>query len=232
MMNYPREILPNPFHKLIGCNVNTNTLIRYTNTANLQELIEPSTGKIKVEHIISPKENMADLSTSLFCIFKLEYLKIHLTREGLTKYSHYCLPNIKVVKPKRNVHYNINNNRSHWWITIGLIHNQTVDFIQNGNRFTAQCHVVHTPMKWNYWHFSIRWHIAGIGYWNEMDESTPDGKKFKKKIGDKLGHESRVFVKMLSETGQPAEVELPKACYRLSTKEIFLYYFAWVRSLF
>ena len=98
-MKYPTEILPSIHRKLISCDIQSHFLIRSTLTSLEADLIDEATGDIKQTAICSPKEQITDLSTSLFGVFTVEHNKIELTNGSKKKLSAYCEPDCIVEVP-------------------------------------------------------------------------------------------------------------------------------------
>jgi hypothetical protein len=209
-MSYPVKILPNENYKSIECDLSDHFLIRYIPMHNvnvLKDLIEPITGHIKQSYVFSPKERAQDLSTRLLGVFEISHLKIDLTKSGKGKYNEYCQPECKVSPPVFEEDYVINNDRHFWVLLISEINNIKVDFTKSNMPFKAICRVQHSPMKWNYWHFSVRWETDD-GMWHEL----PDNEK-KKKWSNRLAHEVRTLIAMYAKIEEPNYSELDKSCY-------------------
>src|SRR5438093_5574162 len=123
-MNYPEEILPNPNYKFIDCNLSQHYLIRFTNTKDIENILDPVTKNIKVEHICSPKERIEDLSMSLLGIYNEHHITLDFTPLGKDKFMHYCSPDEIVETPLFETDFSINNNRHFWCILIERIDNK------------------------------------------------------------------------------------------------------------
>lgn len=186
-MNYPIEILPNPNFKRITCDLSNCYLLRYTSTV---DIIDPLTGYVKDEFVAHPSENVKDLSTSLFGVFKLQHNSIELTDRGKSEYGSYCAPDIRVNTPSFGYDYLIAIDRGYLAIKIGDIHRkECVKISESGVERKATCIVTHTPAKWNYWHFSVNWKVDDT-YWHEADAPT------QRKISRWLRHEARTIIKI------------------------------------
>ncbi|MEQ8426043.1 MAG: hypothetical protein RIA63_15090, partial [Cyclobacteriaceae bacterium] len=156
---------------------------------------------VKQEHICQPRDQVADLSTSLLGVFEIEHLKIELTEEGKRKYNEYCPPDFDAKVPIYKGDYVWNFDRHFWSISIGDIDNVDVSYQRGDMPFKAKCLVIHTPMKWNFWHFSIRWRVDDE-FWHNLDS------KAQRKLAKRLGHEAR------SHIAKFAKAEVPN-CYPL-----------------
>lgn len=207
MKIFPVKILPNPFYKIIECNLSDYCLIRYTDGACG---FDHQTGFVAEKSICSPKENISDLSTCLLGVFRLEFLKISLTRNGIDNYSAYCAPDEKVSTPVYEADYTIEDNRGYWSVLIKDINNTIVNYTKSNFPFTATCVVRHTPAKWNYWHFSINWEIED-GFWHNLDD------KQRKTLDKRLAHEARTHIKFhakCQDIPENAKEMSDKACYK------------------
>lgn len=52
-MNFPVKLLPNSQYKYIDCDLSEHFLARFTNTNNIDELIDPATGFIRQAHLFT-----------------------------------------------------------------------------------------------------------------------------------------------------------------------------------
>lgn len=205
-MNYPTRILPQTSYKLIDCDLSSHYLIRYTNTNDILEIINPETGFVKQEHICTPKKHASDLSTSLLGVFEVTHIQIQLTEVGKTKYNDYCQPDANIDVPIFQQDFERNTSRHFWVILIKDILNAEVDYLKSNTPFKANCIIQHTPMKWNFWHFSIRWKVED-GYWHELTE------KEQEKLAKRLGSEVRAYISKYAKVEEPNYEELDEILY-------------------
>lgn len=186
-MKYPVHILPNPAYKLIGCDLNGNHFIRIIKNVDKTQIIDSTTGNLKVEHICSPREHISDLSVSLLGVYTENEIWISLTKEANPIYSTYCNPDEDVRIPEFQQDYVYNANNHFWCIPVEKIHNQLFDYTLGvDGQFVTLCQVYHTPMRWNYWHYSIRWCINQ----NMLEDLE---KNEKDKYARKIAHNVRVL---------------------------------------
>ena len=209
-MRYPINILPNANYKNIDCDLSDHYLIRHIPANNLGDLIEPSSGLIKQKIVFTPSDQAHDLSTSLLGVFEIEHLKIELTSTGKSKYNKYCEPDCTVSTPVFKKDYHIKSDRHFWSLLISKINNNKANYEKSKLPLTAECKVQHSPMKWNYWHFSIRWQTQD-GLWHEL----PDNEK-RKRWSRRLAHEVRSLIAMFAKIEEPNYFELEKSCYMKS----------------
>jgi hypothetical protein len=205
-MNYPTRILPQSSYKSINCDLSSHYLIRFTKTNDVKEIINPETGFVKCEHICTPRQHAADLSTSLLGIFEVLHIQIELTDAGNAKYNDYCEPNATIDPPILHQDYLLNNSRHFWVIHVKDIINAEVDYTKSNLPFKATCIIQHTPMKWNFWHFSIRWKTEN-GFWHELTE------KEQEKLAKRLGNEVRAYISKYAKVHEPNYTELDESFY-------------------
>jgi len=203
-MKYPDEILPNPNYKLITCDLSNYYLIRYTNSNRKEDIYDEELKQVKLTQICDPSSNINDLSTSLLGVFETTYIKIALTTLGIQNYSHYCEPDTVVEIPIFNSDFTIKDSRGYWIVLIGDINKLIADYTrgENNMKFKAECVIMHTPMKWNYWHFSIRWYTDELGYWHQLED------KIKTKLSKRLAHEARSSIAKFAKIDEPNYTQL------------------------
>lgn len=210
-MVYPVEILPHPNYKLIDCDLSAHFVSRFFDVISGVDILDPETNKILIQHICSPRERIEDLSMSLLGIFKPEHVFLEFTSQGKAMYMDYCKPNADPKIPVFEDDFNLNKNRNYWWIPIGQIHEKEFEYTSNEKPNVATCFVCHTPMLWNYWHFSLRW-TTEFGTLSNMDE------KLKKKAAKRIAHSARVIISQYASISNPDLTPLDYTCY--STKKV------------
>jgi hypothetical protein len=200
-MIYPAQILPNSNYKCIECDLSKHYLIRFTESNERVDLFDESLNQVKQTQICHPSENMRDLSTSLLGVFETSFIKINLTEAGKKKYNEYCDPDIVVETPVFNTDFIVKENRGFWVVLIGDINKIIADYTVGDidTKFKATCIIEHTPMKWNYWHFSIRWNIEKKGFWHKLELNESQ----RKKLGKRLGHEARATIAKFARIQEP-----------------------------
>lgn len=209
-MEYPTEILPQTNRKLISCDIHKHFLIRSTPT--LADLVDETTGDIKQTTICSPTEQITDLSTSLLGVFTLFHNKIELTKESKEKYGAYCLPDSEVEIPIYKTDFYLNENKGFWTILIENIFNKDVKYTFGDKPdviFTAICSVIHTPARWNFWHFSLKWYLSEHNCY--LDQIQDE--KLRKKISKRLSGESRAMIAKFAKIVEPDYHQLLEDCY-------------------
>jgi hypothetical protein len=210
-MNYPTEILPNEKYKLITCDLPDHYLIRFTSSNNIEIIWDNILNQLSQSAVCHPRDQITDLSTSLLGIYDLKHIQIDLTNIGRKEYCVYCQPDENIPVPIFNEHFVLNLNRGFWVVKIGKILGQEANFTFGDieGKFIAICYVVHTPMRWNYWHFSIRWYLPDIKiFLNELSDI-----KLRNKYAKRLSGEARALIAQFGEINYPNFYLIPNDCY-------------------
>jgi hypothetical protein len=206
-MQYPERLLPDEKYKLISDGLDGSYLIRSTKT---KEDLKNESGEIKIEYICSPSENIQDLSTSLLGVFEPHHSYIELTSEGKQIYADdYCSPNCKVSIPIHKTHFEWDETKGFWFVKIKQIEGQLAEYLISNPPLKAECIVQHTPMKWNFWHFSVRWRFDDGSFYHEL----PDSERKKDKLRKRLSHEARAIIAKFAFTQEPNFSELTNKHY-------------------
>lgn len=210
-MNYPREIVPNPLYKSILCDISEYSLYRFFEHTEGSEITDADTKNIQQKYIANPTQHITDCSTVFFDIYGIKHIGISLTSEGNKLYSHYCNPDDDIPVPIFPDHFEIKDNRSCFYLNIGSIHNHEFEYQFSGATYKCRCIAVHTPMKWNYWHFSIRWIV---GHNNEYLHDQDKGHFSKKNHWCRLlSSTARSIITHNAKLHQPPILLIPQTCY-------------------
>lgn len=211
-MNYPVKILPNKSYKLIDCDISDLTLIRHIRVDENQEIINQDTNEIKEKYIADPTSNLADLSTNLLGIFKIDYLSIEFTDIGKKKYvkdgsiDHYCNANENIKAPIFKKDFVKVSARKYFTLNIGKLNNLKIPYLYNDKPYTAYCKVTHTPMKWNFWHFSVRW-------LSEHDSYIHENNRIKKAWAQRICSLARASLVKFAKVDNTEFVKINSKCY-------------------
>lgn len=148
---------------------------------------------------------MYDLSCSLFGIFHTAHTKIEiLNRE---EYNHYCNPNESVRIPIFQEDFDISPNRGYWFVKIADIVGNSVEYRKTDNWYSATCVTQHTPMKWNFWHFSITWFLSSEGCnWKDLNNPSNSWTK-------RFAHETVVMLREHATIVAPEATNIDADCY-------------------
>lgn len=156
-MDYPDHLIPKPDYRIIKDTtaVSAHCLQRSTGDT---AILNPETGKIKVEYIAFQKDHLRDLSTNLIGVFKTEDRYWRVIGERKAQY-------IELWQERESVHppaegdWEYNEQFGAIYFPIDELLNMTVSYTKGNakEQKTVQCKVLHTPVRSNFWHCSIRW---------------------------------------------------------------------------
>lgn len=218
-MKYPIQLLPKKNYKKIDCDFNHLHLVRHIEPKNDDEIIDPETGNIKLTYIADVTRHISDYSTSLLGIFELKHIAIFLTAQGKKLYNADWSPNSEINSPIFNTHFQLNNSRKYFTIKISNINNKPVLFMIDGIEKKASCFVEHTPMKWNFWHYSIRWINDNSEYLHEQNEKLFD--KPKQGWVRVLSSAARSMLVHYASTNEVDHQIIQKSCYKQPASNLF-----------
>ncbi|MGI4805922.1 MAG: hypothetical protein ACRYFL_14240 [Janthinobacterium lividum] len=180
---YPLILLPKEHYKKIECDVSDFYLIRHFDIDPDVQVIN-ELGHLSDEYICKSPEHIKDLSTSLFGHFLPSHTKIKLTKKGASEYEE-CCPNFQGVPLKFNDDYVNDELRRYWLISLSVLKSMNIDIIHDGKKIQANSYIVHTPMKWNFWHYSIRWLVDGQELLTNVKYTNSGQRAISQRIGAK-----------------------------------------------
>lgn len=207
-MSYPVELLPNERYKIIDCKIDDFYLARSYQLIDNFPIINPDSGKIQVKYVADPTKQIADYSTNLLGVFEPEHLLISLSTDGKILYNHYCAPEEKVDIPILNEHYSLEENINFFSILISELENQKVPYYLGEDLLSATCKIEHTPMMWNFWHFSIRW----LNHKGEYLHQEKDN-KFKSGWARQLSSAAKALIVQYAKVKEPNYFVISSKCY-------------------
>jgi|AntDeeMinimDraft_5_1070356.scaffolds.fasta_scaffold07081_1 hypothetical protein len=185
-MQYPSHLLPKSNHKCIESSLKNQLLIRHVSVKNQASIWDENTNTVNVRNVCSPRENIYDLSTSLYGVFKKENCYIELTDIGKAKFSHYCNCDEDVkTAPRYLDEFFYKEDKDWFFLKIKNLSTLKAEYFnpQNGQKFVAESKVEHAPMKWDFWHFSLKWEIT-----------YPKEANFSSNMKKKLASEARASI--------------------------------------
>jgi hypothetical protein len=210
-MDYPAQILPQRNFKLIVADLSGYFLLRITPTDKKDELIDKATNNANVKYLCSPREQLIDFSCSLLGVYLPEHVLIKLTKVGGEKYSHYCNPDDEVEAPIYETHFILNPGRGFLCAPISELHGTEFKYKDPKNHNAEEekftCLVCHTPMMWNYWHFSLHWNTPTTMIKDYNDKTS------RKEI-QKIAHMARTLLSEILIADPPAYKEIPKEFFQ------------------
>ncbi|GAP71889.1 hypothetical protein SAMD00024442_2_50 [Candidatus Symbiothrix dinenymphae] len=128
-------------------------LIRHTPTKNIY--LQESPDQIDPDIINNiPAEQFKDLSTNLLGKFRIEDVYINvISRDFLEAWEESCIVNTPVF----NFDFCMDVTRGYFFLKIQDICSYAIEteMAQSGQKFSLSLKLRHTPLKCNFWHFSI-----------------------------------------------------------------------------
>jgi hypothetical protein len=208
---YPDILLPLQNYKFIKCDISDHFLIRHFDLKQNIPVTDEN-NDISQEYICSPKDKIQDLSTSLLGYFVYEHTQIELTEYGKKTYANYCLPNANMTLLSYPGDYIINDKRKYWVIQAGAFYSLKTSIKIIDEDVEALSYVQHTPMMWNFWHFSIKWEIQKKGL---LDNKQIFSDKEQKKYADKIGSKVRSKIASLAKLELDSDIKiLDEYCFK------------------
>jgi len=157
-MVYPDRLLPRPNYRLISDVEALDSFFLQRSTPD-PDILDPDTNTIKPGYISFQTGHLHDLSTNLIGVFIPEDRFWRIIGENKEYFTREPWPVGEVVKAPSYP------NDFEYVTTLGAIYfplnrlNGLCISYNKGDQdyFTAICKVLHTPVRSNFWHFSLRW---------------------------------------------------------------------------
>ncbi|MEZ4960434.1 MAG: hypothetical protein R2830_11505 [Saprospiraceae bacterium] len=165
-MQYPHHLLPKQNYKIIPYEpwMNTYHLLRHTQN---KELRDPETGLLKLDYIVLQTDHLRDLSTNLLGTFTPEDCFWSIKKEPFQDYFGVLWEIGEEVKTPDEADCDYLDHRGAFYLKIeDCAGNQ----VKSGGQdeITVICDVLHTPVRCNFWHFSLRWKDEHGEYFNDL----------------------------------------------------------------
>lgn len=159
-MQYPDRLLPRPEYSYIS--VDDSTLDNYflQRSTPDTDIINPESGKIKASYISLQSGHLHDLSTNLIGNFLPDDRFFQIT--GVSK-SFYTAElwnedDREIQAPVFGTDFDYDNTKGAIYFKIARLKNFSIPYnIGEKDGFIALCKIIHTPVRANFWHFSLRW---------------------------------------------------------------------------
>ncbi|MCU0338505.1 MAG: hypothetical protein MUE30_01365 [Spirosomaceae bacterium] len=172
---YPDYLLPRPEYQLIVFGdetpaLPTHFLIRHTETEDIKDEF----GNLRSDCVAFQTDHLHDYSTNLLGIFQIEDLRWKWLKGTIC--GDLWTIGEDGLQPVLEQDVTITENRGAFFLKIKELHQQLFDLpapVENTEK--VECHVLHTPTRANFWHFSLRWIIEG-------EDTTNWEKKRRRKV--------------------------------------------------
>jgi len=160
-MVYPNRLLPFGEYKLINCDILSGYfLIRSTPDSNV---IDGDTKKLRADYVSIQLDHIKDYSTNLLGVFIVDDIFWVKGTEPNQYYYSDWIEGETVIPPNVPTDFNRDSDKGCFYINITDFHNQEIKYTDaKDNEMTAECILKHTPIRGNFWHFSLKWNSNGI----------------------------------------------------------------------
>ena len=166
-MEYPAHLLPLKNYKIIDfdkANLGFGYLVRHTDDTDIRDAY----GHLKGELIAIQSDHLRDYSTNLLGIFQLSDLQWQFKRE--TPCTLLWYPGDEAHRPTEQEVTLITQKRGCFFLNIATFNQArfSTKVEQEGEQQIA-CKIIHSPVKSNFWHCSLRWlcNDQGSHEWNK-----------------------------------------------------------------
>lgn len=159
-MLYPERLLPQAHFQTISHDLRAmeGYLIRHTEHTDIRD---PATGHLLPSCVAPQTDHLHDLSTSLLGIFTPPDIEYQLTGERKPYFANLWTPGETVPAPVFGQDFVRRPERGFFVLRAADISGQVVPYNAGAqDNLTAVCCLIHTPVRANFWHFSIRWFNA------------------------------------------------------------------------
>lgn len=157
-MVYPDRLLPRPNYRLISDVEALNSFFLQRSTIDL-DIIDPVTNTIKPTYVSSPTEHLHDLSTNLIGVFIPEDRFWRIIGENKEYFTREPWPVGEAAKaPSYPNDFERVTNLGAIYFPVNKLNGLSIPYNKGAkDGFTAICRILHTPVRSNFWHFSLRW---------------------------------------------------------------------------
>jgi hypothetical protein len=134
-----------------------------------------------------------------------------LTPTGKEIYSDYCSPDETIDAPQYESHFTYDNRKLFFRLEIAKIIGIEIPVpIDSSRTIMAKCEVKHTPMKWNYWHYSIHWYIDSERcYLHDFSD-----KELGKSLGKRISSAAKSFIADYAKISEDEYFIIEETCYK------------------
>ena len=165
-MQYPHHLLPQPHYKIILYEpwLNPFYLLRHTHD---KELHDPETGLLKLDYIVLQTDHLRDLSTNLLGTFTPDDCYWSIKKESFQAYfgARWKAGEDVNIPSEEDAEYH--GQRGAFYLKIEDCAGHRVKS-EGQDEITVICDVLHTPIRCNFWHFSLRWKDKEGAYFDDL----------------------------------------------------------------
>ena len=202
-MEYPDRLIPLSHFKQIG--VADLSICFLCRVVHDERFIIQQNGMYPDEMLYKDKKELFDYSTNLLGIFLPDDHKIALIGDNKKYFYAYWDFEEAVNIPVFEQDFEIDGSRACFFFPISALHQKTSIPLPSPPKDQDEVltpHIVHTPTRSNYWHFSIRWK-------GKDDFETYKGSAWQKRISSTM----RAFLQESIILGIPDLSPIPESTY-------------------
>ena len=158
-MPYPVHLLPKRHYRRIPFErwLENHYLLRHTKD---KDLLDPETYLLKLDHIVVNTDHLRDFSINLTGVYRPEDRYWGITKERMDDYYGEIWQEGEEVIAPPDGEVTFHEERGAFYLKIGDFAGKIVH-AQGEAPKSFVCDVLHTPIRCNFWHFSLRWRDEG-----------------------------------------------------------------------
>jgi hypothetical protein len=166
-MAYPHQLLPEAHYQLLDFSQirsQSYFLIRHTDSTNI---LDPE-NRVKAENVAFQTDHLRDYSINLLGVFQPVDVGWQFAKESA--YLNAWTPGDSAVPlPIIGTDVSFVSSRGSFFLLIDTFHQIQFLIETPTGKQTATCQVLHTPIRGNFWHCSLRWFVDGedVADWSD-----------------------------------------------------------------
>lgn len=163
-MAYPEHLLPKSNYCCIPwkSELHGHYLLRTTPSSDIWDT---ETNSVRGRYVLESnqsRENLKDYSTNLLGVFTTKDAAVKLTKSERKAYLIDSWAEGEIVEPPAPGEFDVLEDYGFFFYKIGVIHGfpKPINLLSKPQYTEARCYVCHTPVRSNFWHFSVQWKIG------------------------------------------------------------------------
>lgn len=165
-MHYPQHLIPPQHFKIMRYDawMGNHYLVRHTDDKDLKD---PETDLLKLDYIVVVTDHLRDFSTNILGVFMVEDCHWKIKKERMDAYFSAEWKEGEIVEAPLPDDFEYLAERGAFYIPIRSCAGKRVE-ASGSEPVIAICDVMHTPIRCNFWHFSLRWKDENGIYFDEL----------------------------------------------------------------
>jgi hypothetical protein len=165
-MQYPPHLLPRQHFKIIPFEAWMNACFLLHHTKD-RDLFDPETALLKLDYIVLNTDHLKDFSTNLLGTFRYEDCYWSVNKERMDAFFGENWLEGEAVECPSPDDCGYHEERGAFYLSIERFAGKEVRSTGD-DEITTICDVLHTPIRCNYWHFSLRWKDENGDYFQDL----------------------------------------------------------------